>query len=56
MTKIYISSLQIKKAFFKDHNAENPHTKIPVNPWDIAIWIWAVLTFFLYSFQTAHEY
>ena len=30
--------------------------KIPINPWDVAIWIWAILTFFPNSFQTAHEY
>ena len=42
--------------YFKDHTAENRMQKIPISPWNIAIWMWAVLTFFPDSFQTAHEY
>ena len=43
-------------ALFQRSYRRKPHAKIPVSPWDIAIWIWAVLIFFPISFQTAHEY
>ena len=44
------------KALFQGPYCRKPHAKIPVSPWDTAIWIWAVLTFFPNGFQTAHEY
>ena len=43
-------------ALFQGSYRRKPHAKIPISPLDIAIWIWAVLTFFPVGFQTAHEY